>query len=558
MSHGRHMHVMQSGLLVACLTSQTFYNPASDALWHTLDDLQALARCMPEHMWEESEQECENSIDMKRISIVSVKHHSPHYATAIWLTLKWLTQVSETLNRSSNEWLTDRFRLCASRVRELNVEPVSRPYSKDCKRVYSSIPSSRILEAWAWYSKDSPIFHRLSSIKYNLDVNSDPLDINAEHALVMLLEEHVRPSIRRFQVHRDVWFFVSMPPPIWTSALNRISDNAPDIETLVVEGDQASQEVSVMALMRLSNLRQLSLDVHLSNPDFLLLASLPRLESLETGIESDNVSRFPASSFPQLKRLVLRVPNLRWVTAMLSASSTTRLRVVDIYFLCSGNETREDISPLMACLSQHASRNSLMDVSVVAFGIFDEILVPLSSTLKFMETVGKLVSAPHLRTLRIRDCAHLTAASDSEYLQFLEAMPELEEMRIGRRIPLSLPAFAQLCAHRRNLCQSDFSLCPDKHLMEFSGTVDYNSAVLYVSDLTEAMVIKHGWEACAEAIYLCFPAVRQLQQDDWFTAETDEEKKVVGHGHTLVDMFKTIRRTAQYVPFTCLRYSRYS
>jgi hypothetical protein len=58
-------------------TSHIFREQALDALWHTLEDLQALARCMPEHTWEEFMTPRPHS-DGPLTSIVSVRPQRLH------------------------------------------------------------------------------------------------------------------------------------------------------------------------------------------------------------------------------------------------------------------------------------------------------------------------------------------------------------------------------------------------------------------------------------------------------------------------------------------------
>ncbi len=42
---------------------KTFYEPAADTLWRTLDDLTPLVRCLPPHLWYVKSLEKENGIE---------------------------------------------------------------------------------------------------------------------------------------------------------------------------------------------------------------------------------------------------------------------------------------------------------------------------------------------------------------------------------------------------------------------------------------------------------------------------------------------------------------
>ena len=54
-----------SSAMQAC---KTFYEPAADTLWHTLDDLTPLVRCLPSHLWYVKSLEGESGIECTVVS----------------------------------------------------------------------------------------------------------------------------------------------------------------------------------------------------------------------------------------------------------------------------------------------------------------------------------------------------------------------------------------------------------------------------------------------------------------------------------------------------------
>jgi hypothetical protein len=454
-----HCAESKDALAALARTCHLISDYALDELWHTIDSVILLARCMPPRYWDEIRMPLPSAYDWdspKAASeLVRPTSCSPRRCADpnMWQRLTRCTR--------KGDWLGARFRRYASRIRDLNTAswiakdvdyPTWKPVIPKAARnefseidfsVYDLITTSvhpEVLRAWVAYSVNaSPLFPNLRRLRWAIGCTDD--------RYLDLCPLFLRPTLTalRFPLLPSY-----VPCQKLLGELIRVAHaRCPLLDSIDLLASHGAYrnfhsprpadfyaDEHVTRTICFEGLQSFRCGFKLPEAFTRCLISLPKLRCFDVVLSPDLTFRTLSHFLPAVRELRVAGTTPAQISELLSLVESDCIRVLHITLSDSEECGLAEVSAVLQIMACHPSAQALRDLKLVrglwAPGRSEQNLL--------MKDLAPVLDLPRLRLVILKGFL----IDDPEHLVdgMLHAWPELEELDIApARARMPLPAF---------------------------------------------------------------------------------------------------------------------